>query len=140
MKRYWFMIVFIFYITGCQSSPFAELKPSEPYISVDGQEISYKIGTYSWSENGKAVNADSPPPPFLVESVNEVSKGELLSIDFDYRPSSIEFGIWENDDVNFKELGHNQIILPNEEGEYIYVIHSSWAEGDGIYAFAIRTK
>ena len=79
MKRYLFLLAFIFFLTGCQSSDISDLKPPEPTITVDNQEISYTMGTYSWSENGKAVNADSASPPELVEEVNEVSSGETLS-------------------------------------------------------------
>ncbi|MFD2043308.1 lipoprotein [Ornithinibacillus salinisoli] len=140
MKRYLFLFAFIFFLTGCQSSDIGDLKPPEPTITVDNQEISYTMGTYSWSENGKAVNADSASPPELVEEVNEVSSGETISIDFDYEPTSIEIGIWANNGADFKGLDSNQIVLPNEKGEFIYVIHASWAEGDGIYALSIRTK
>ena len=129
LKRCLFLYILIFFITGCQSNGISGIKPPKPTITVDNQEISYSMGTYSWSENGKAVSADSGSPPELVEAVNEVSSGKTIAIDFDYEPSLIEFGIWENNGADFKELDNNQIALPNENGEFIYVIHASWPEG-----------
>lgn len=141
MKRCLWIFVFIFFITGCQSNENKDLKPPQPTITVDNQEISYAIGTYSWSENGEVVNADSASPAELVEKVkvNEVPIGKTISINFDNKPSSIEIGIWENNGVNLKRSNTHEFRLPEQEGEFIFVIHASWDEGDGIYAFPIKT-
>ncbi|KQL34405.1 hypothetical protein [Psychrobacillus sp. FJAT-21963] len=141
MKRCLGIFVFLFFITGCQSNENKDLKPPHPAITVDNQEIFYAMGTYSWSENGEMVNADSASPAELVEKVkvNEVQSGKTISINFDYKPSSIEIGIWENNGVDFKKANTHEFTLPEEEGEFIFVIHASWYEGDGIYAFRIKT-
>ncbi|MFJ7826631.1 hypothetical protein [Psychrobacillus sp. NPDC096623] len=99
------------------------------------------MGTYSWSKNGEVVNADSASPAELVEKVkmNEVPSGKTISINFDYKPSSIEIGNWENNGVDLKRSNTHEFRLPELEGKFIFVIHASWDEGDGIYAFRIKT-
>ncbi len=126
-------------MAGCQ---LGELEPPKPSLTVDGKEIDYKIGTYSWSENGRAVDADAIAPPDLVEEMdfNVVPSKSKMLINFGYQPSGIEAGIWKNDDVNFERVTNNTIILPKEAGSFIYVIHASWEEGDAIYAFPIKVK
>ncbi|MDX8363923.1 hypothetical protein [Cytobacillus sp. IB215665] len=76
----------------------------------------------------------------MVKEVNEVKNEGTISINFIYEPTLIEVGIWENDGVEFKEVNNDQIALPNNKGEFIYVIHARWDEGDGIYTFAIKTN
>ncbi|WP_138420427.1 hypothetical protein [Aquibacillus sediminis] len=80
-----------------------ELKPPEPTFTVDGKEVSYKRGTYSWSNDNKAVNADSPTPSNLVVDLenNEVSPNAELVITFDYQPSKKEGGIWEDNNGEY---------------------------------------
>ncbi|MDI2588700.1 hypothetical protein OR571_16715 [Psychrobacillus sp. NEAU-3TGS] len=141
MKRCLWILIFIFFITGCQSKENKDLKPPHPTITVNNQEISYVMGTYSWSENGEVVNADSASPAELVEKVkvHEVPRGKTISINFEYKASSIEIGIWENNGVDFKRSNNHEFTIPEEEGEFIFVIHASWDQGDGIYAFRIKT-
>ncbi|GGA24366.1 hypothetical protein [Psychrobacillus lasiicapitis] len=142
MKRCLWIFVFIFFIIGCQLNENIDLKPPHPNITVDNQEISYVMGTYSWSEDGEIVHADSASPAELVDKLeaNEVLGGKTISINFDYKPSSIEFGIWENNGVDLKRSPTHELTLPEEEGEFIFVIHASWDEGDGIYTFRIKTE
>ncbi len=71
--------------------------------------------------------------------MNKVISGETISINFDYKPSSIEVGIWENNGVDLKRFNTHEFRLPEQVGEFIFVIHASWDEADGIYAFRIKT-
>ena len=54
MKRCLWIFVFIFLITGCQSNENKDLKPPHPTITADNQEISYAMGTYSWSRKWRS--------------------------------------------------------------------------------------
>ncbi|WP_281279561.1 hypothetical protein [Aquibacillus sediminis] len=35
---------------------------------------------------------------------------------------------------------NNKINLPNKSGNYVYVIHASWEEGEAIYAIPFNAK
>lgn len=141
MRKITVLFAFIFFLAGCNSSySSGNLKPPEPTITVANQELSYTIGTYSWSENGEGVVADAVSPPELIETVNEVPSGETLTLSFDDDPSVIEVGVWENDVVDLQEIDSNQITLPTETGEFTYIIHASWPEGESDYVLSIRTN
>ncbi|MFJ7973854.1 hypothetical protein [Psychrobacillus sp. NPDC096389] len=109
MKRYIGIFVFIFLITECQSNVNKDLKPPHPTITADNQEISYAIGTYSWSENGEVVNADSASPAELVEKVkvNKVISGETMAwILKDLIPMNLDYQSKQaNSFLSFMQVG-----------------------------------
>lgn len=151
MKKFILSFFFIFFIAGCQSNNISDVGPLEPTIRVDdieppipvilvdNQELSYAIGTYSWSENGEGVVVDSVSPPEMIETVNQVASGETLTISFNDDPSAIQVGVWQKDGVAFQKLPSNQVTLPTEPGEFIYVLHAIWPEGESDYILSIRT-
>ncbi|MHC8523655.1 hypothetical protein ACPJHQ_24060 [Rossellomorea sp. H39__3] len=102
--------------------------------------MSYTLGTFTWSENKRAVASDAPSIPDLVDGTNEVAAGETVSIEFEQEPTLIEVGVWEDEDVNLKRIAGRTINLPDEKGAFLYVIRAEWPEGDGIYALSINTK
>ncbi|WP_142129665.1 hypothetical protein [Bacillus sp. SLBN-3] len=101
--------------------------------------MSYTLGTFTWTENKRAVASESLTPPDLVDVTNEVEAGTTVSIDFDKEPDVMKVGVWEDDDEVLKQIAGNTIILPDEKGDFLYVIRAEWPEGDALYALSIKT-
>ncbi|WP_100011745.1 hypothetical protein [Lentibacillus sediminis] len=112
------------------------MEPPEPTFTVDGEEVSYKRGTYSWSNDNRVASANSPAPSNLVEDMdnNIISSNAELEITFDDEPSKMESEVLQNSGNNLVSITNNTITLPNEPNNYIYVIYASWEQGDAIYA------
>ncbi|HET7628683.1 MAG TPA: hypothetical protein VFK44_09875 [Bacillales bacterium] len=66
MKPFMAGVVMLLLLAGCQGDP-GELKPPRPTITAGGQELFYKIGTYSWSDHGRTVIADAVSPEEYVK-------------------------------------------------------------------------
>jgi hypothetical protein len=113
MRRILLFMMMIF-MEGCK---LGELEPPKPILTVHDKEMDYKIATYSWAENGHAIDADAAAPPYLVENMdfNVVPADAKLLIRFRYQPVNIEAGIWKNDRVHFERVMNNTVILPKDQ-------------------------
>ncbi|GAA0593686.1 hypothetical protein GCM10009001_07330 [Virgibacillus siamensis] len=127
--------------TNQPSNKTVELRPPEPTFTVDGKELSYNIGTYSWNDEGQAVNVDTAKPPHLVENMeNEVASNAQLEIRFENAPSQMKGGIWKENTVDMVPLKRHKVSLPKKSDDFIYVLQASWEEGDAIYVIPFKTK
>jgi len=98
------------------------------------------LGTFTWSENKRSVSSDTPSLLDHADVTNDVEAGETVSIDFAQEPDLIEVGVWEDEEVVFKQLAGNTITLPNDEkSDVLYVIRAEWPEGDALYSLSIKT-
>lgn len=81
-------------------------------------------------------------PPLLVKELkpHTAAPGAKLRVQFDYRPSMLNAGVWNGDDADWQPVQNAAITLPKQQGLYIYVIHAAWKEGDAIYAFSINIQ
>lgn len=140
MRKYLCVFAVLCFLTGCGVTDWDDLKPPDLIISAGEEDLSYTLGTFTWSENKRAVASDAPSIPDLVDGTNEVAAGETVSIEFEQEPTLIEVGVWEDEDVNLKRIAGRTINLPDEKGAFLYVIRAEWPEGDGIYALSINTK
>lgn len=144
-KSLFYIMIMIFsclVLVSCDNQINEELKLPEPTFIVNGKEVSYKRGTYSWSNDSKIIDADSSEPSNLVENMesNAIPSAAELMITFDYEPSKVEGGIWENDSIDFVSIKNNKINLPDKSSDYIYVIHATWEEGDAIYVIPFESQ
>lgn len=116
--------------------------PPDPYLTLGTMEVPYKISTYSQEDSGRSIEADAADPEELTKGKEypAVPAGSELKVHFDDRPSSIEAGIWANNEDHSKEVEDNKVMLPKKKGTYIYIIHAHWKEGEAVYAFRIETK
>lgn len=94
---------------GVWVTDWEDLKPPDLTISAGGQDLSYTLGTFTWSENKRAVASESLTPPDLVDVTNEVEAGTTVSIDFDKEPDVMKVGVWEDDDEVLKQIAGNPL-------------------------------
>lgn len=131
-------ILFIFLLWD----QFGNIEPPKPNLVIDGEKVPYLMGSYSWTKSGQSVIADADVPPGLVKGLDYITvpSESKLSIDFDYEPSDIEVGIWENNGASFEEITNDTFTFREDKGDYVYVIRARWKEGDAIYAFKMRIR
>lgn len=139
VRKYLCVFAVLCFLTGCGVTDWEDLKPPGLTISAEGQDLSYTLGTFTWTENKRSVASESHTPPDLVDVTNEVGAGETVSIDFAQEPDLIEVGVWEDDDVVFKKIAGNTITIPDDKGDFLYVIRAEWPEGDALCALSIKT-
>ncbi|AMX84740.1 hypothetical protein GS3922_14395 [Geobacillus subterraneus] len=138
-KRWAPLLILLLWLSGCS---FGDIKPPELTLTINGETVDHRLGTYTWSTGRRGIVADAAAPPLLVRELkpHPTVSGAKLRIEFDYRPSTLEAGVWNDDDVDWQPVQHGTITLPKQQGSYIYVIHAAWQEGDAIYAFPINIR
>ncbi|MEW4328663.1 hypothetical protein Q0N12_18590 [Rossellomorea marisflavi] len=139
MRKYLCVFAFLCFLTGCGVTDWEDLKPPDLTISAGVQDLSYTLGTFTWTENKRSVASDAPSLLDHVDVTNNVEAGATVSIEFAQEPDLIEVGVWEDEDVVFKKIAGNTITLPDEKGDFLYVIRAKWPEGDALYALSIKT-
>ncbi|KON83047.1 hypothetical protein AF331_19615 [Rossellomorea marisflavi] len=139
VRKYLCVFAVLCFLTGCGVTDREDLKPPDLTISAGGQDLSYTLGTFTWTENKRSVASESLTPPDLVDVTNEVEEGTTVSIDFSKEPDVLKVGVWEDDDEVLKQIAGNTITLPDEKGDFLYVIRAEWSEGDALYALSIKT-
>ncbi|WP_142927205.1 hypothetical protein [Bacillus sp. PK3_68] len=77
------------FLAACQ---FGMPEPTKPVIAAGKEKVEYQIGSYSWSQNGKGVEADTAGPEELVKNIDysTVPAGSNVVIKFNYSPSHME--------------------------------------------------
>jgi hypothetical protein len=150
MFAIWGVAALLLLMTACRMEEAeqgsAVLAPPNPKLSVKGKEVSYVEGSYSWSSNGRAVHADSPAPPVLVNNITPaaVAPDAEMLIEFAKNPISLDISIWGQSFTRGKpinqDLKGNVLSLPREPGRYIYNILARWPEGEGNYAFLVEVQ
>ncbi|KAF6509386.1 hypothetical protein NSQ51_01460 [Geobacillus sp. FSL K6-0789] len=53
---------------------------------------------------------------------------------------TIEAGVWNGGDADWRPVQNGIITLPEKKEAYIYAIHTSWKKGNAIYAFFIEVR
>ncbi|WP_317947533.1 hypothetical protein [Rossellomorea marisflavi] len=139
VRKYLCVFAVLCFLTGCGVTAWEDLKPPDLTISAGEEDLSYTLGTFTWTENKRSVASESLTPPDLVDVTNEVEEGTTVSIDFGKEPDVLKVGVWEDDDEVLKQIAGNTITLPDETGDFLYVIRAEWPEGDALYALSIKT-
>lgn len=116
--------------------------PPMPTLTIQEKNVPFKMGTYSWSENGRGIVSDSVDPPELVKDLEPVTvhPNAKLHVGFGDKPLVIKAGLWENDGVEFKDISDHTFTLPEDDGVYIGVIYASWPVGDATFVFKIHVR
>lgn len=110
-----------------------------PTLSVEGNPVPYQVGSYTWIEGGRGVAVDTVDPPALVESLEPVvvRPNAVLTVSFADAPEEIHAGIWTDD---LQPVSGGRLVLPPEEGDYVYLLVASWPQGSVSYAFPVRVS
>lgn len=130
------MFLFFLILIGCQQ-PLT--LPPQPQLTVEGENVTYIQGNFSWDGNGKMTNN-----PFeKKKELDPVPVGphSHVKIVFDRSPEYIQAGLYneEFDGVSLKEVENSLIEMPEEEGEHLYFLHVQYSEQEEA-EFMFRVK
>ena len=148
MKKLPLLLLTLFLFGGCQSDEQTNhykehfLLPPMPILTIQGKNVPVKMGTYTWAENERGITVDTVEPPELVKDFEpvKVHPNAKLHVDFKDKPIEVKVGLWENNEVRFKNISDNTFTLPEDDGVYIGVVYASWQEGNATFVFKIQVE
>lgn len=122
-------------------------KPPAPTITVGDNKVTAAQGSYCWDGFFNSICADTSSPPEMIKNQKLkpviVSPGSELKIEFKSEPkeNTMEVNIWlSNEEIENVPLSENVILLPKENGVYIYDVSAKWEKGSSSYAFVIEVQ
>lgn len=138
-----FTLSFLF-LTGCNNSNQDTISQPNGKIILDEKEYLMIQNDFKWKENDIEINDVSSRG--LDELADEfetlrVEKGEMLNFEIENMPTTIDVTQYNEDQSkHIIEMKEEQIIMPNEEGYYIYEINVTWESGMGTYVFDVEVN
>ncbi|WP_438298011.1 hypothetical protein [Sporosarcina sp. FA15] len=145
MKKTMLLMLTVIIIAGCNGiSSNNTYKQAEGKVIVGTHDYIMMIGEFEWLDTDvKFRKIGSSDINDLAVGFNtlQVEKGGKLKIEIEENPSSIILKQWNEDETSdVVELKDNEIILPSEEGYYIYEVIVEWNKGKATYVFDINIK
>lgn len=140
------IVLFIFtlsclFLTGCTSSNQDSISQPSGKIILDEKEYLMIQNDFKWKENNIEINdLSSHGLEDLAEGFETLSveNGEILNFEIENTPTSIDVTQYNEDQSNHEiQIEEEQIIMPTEEGYYIYEIKVTWENGRGTYVFDV---
>ena len=129
------------FLTGCNNSNQDTISQPNGKIILDEKEYLMIQNDFKWKENDIEINdVSSRGLDALAEEFETliVEKGEILSFEIENTPTTIDVTQYNEDQSNHViEMKEEQIIMPTEEGYYIYEINVTWENGMGTYVFDV---
>lgn len=129
----------LFSFTGCSNriNETSELNNYEnmniPILKVtfNAENISVEKGSYSWDIGGESVAVDAASPDQIADKMNgnKIRPKSELALNFSEKPDKINVIDWSELKNNSFIFDKDKIIVPKEEGTYIYEIVGEWKEG-----------
>ncbi|MGN7117441.1 hypothetical protein [Lysinibacillus odysseyi] len=155
--NYFFIMVAvfsIFFTIGC--SDYAEKEPRDidqlfppamlGQIMMDGMAYPIKAGAYRWERRDglgtEIVQTDHASPyqsSKYIEAIH-TNSNQKIEIKIEEDPA-IKVYLWnENGREKEIKLEDNQIVLPSDNGKYIYEVAADWPNGTISYTFVIEIR
>ena len=142
LKYLIFCILLVF--TGCNID-YYEIKDSDiPILKVinGNQDITVVRGGYSWTVKNTNKITDTDGPEKIAENMEGdiVLSNTQLNMMFTQTPSKVNVVNWgEVKDVKYS-FTENSIIVPKEEGIYVFEVAGEWEQGRVSYTIKINVK
>ena len=120
-------------------------EPPIPLVTAGNKEIPTTQGSYCWEGLFSAECVDKVYTSVL-DMAKEyqptvVSPNEEIKMDFKKEPETMVVERWiGNEHKETIEVKNSAIVVPNEEGSYIYHVLGYWKQGDVDYVFMIEVK
>ena len=138
-------MLIVIILAGCNGiSSNNTYKQAEGKVILDNQHYTMMIGEFEWVDTDVKLRkiSSSDINDLAVEfNTLQVGKDGKLKIEIEENPSTIILNQWNEDETSdVVELKDNEIILPSEEGYYIYEVIVEWNKGKATYVFDINIK
>lgn len=145
MRKLLFMLIclMLFIFTACNSKVSENNIPSLK-VTFENENILVEKGGYKWTKkiglvSNQSIIVDAAGLEGIANNMqgDEVIPEAELILDFSEKPNDVTIVEWENSNNSSYKLGDNKIIVPKEEGIYIYEIIGKWNEGEVSYTIKI---
>lgn len=134
----------IFLFVGCsQETPkeivedmniYEELNIPTLEVTTDGTEISVEKGAYSWDTEKHSVSVDAASWEQIAEKMEgtKIAPQSELILDFSKQPNRVSIMNQNYSGTNIPSytFADNKLVVPEEEGTYVYEIIGGWDEGE----------
>ncbi len=122
------------------SSP--SFEQAEGTVTIGEQTFPMILDQYVWKENNIEVSTVSEEDIFLLAEefpTVEVGKEEKIYIEVTQAPSSLKVIQWNEDGTSEEvSLTDDEMLVPEDEGYYIFEVQATWSQGEYVYVFDIE--
>ncbi|GGE59569.1 hypothetical protein [Priestia taiwanensis] len=124
---------------------FLNSAPPLPTVSVDGNRLEVRQGSYCWDGPINSRCVDSMAPPELMKHYDIqpviVSPKSEVNIAFHSEPYESGGSVWfANGQTGNATIRDGVLVLPEEKGVYVYSVHGQWQKGSASYAFVVEVR
>lgn len=131
-------------LTSCNGFTKGAIGNPAGKVIVDGEHYTMIPGNFEWKEDNIQISRKSSPNIYelaeLFETL-EVDKGDTLKFEIEKNPSSITVVKLNEDGTSDNvEIKESKILMPTENGYYIYQIDTIWPEGKETFVFDVNVE
>ncbi|QDQ03110.1 hypothetical protein FOH38_23165 [Lysinibacillus fusiformis] len=135
--------IFIF-LLGLKKSSSIPISQPEGKVVVDSEYYTMMPGDYQWKEDNIEIKTISSLDINKLADDFEtlaVEKRKTLKFEIEKNPLSLTLTKLNEDGTSDNvEIKDNKIIMPSEEGYYIYELKATWAEGKETFVFDVYVE
>lgn len=108
-------------------------------VTLNNENITVEKGCYSWSEGGESVTTDASSPDQIADKMegNKIKPNSELALNFSKIPSIVRVVDWSESKNNSFAFDNDKILVPNDNGIYIYEIIGEWEDGQGSFTIKL---
>ncbi len=142
------VVIFLFTLLGCTTSTSNDVEvPSfKAFVNIDGKDYEMNRGGYQWSVkrglSTQVVSTDHASPNQMAENIDPISvkPNQEVNIQIEDNPK-IKVHLWNETGLeNEIEHNNNVIVLPSQQGKYIYEVAAEWKNGNISYVFVVDVR
>ncbi|RDI42227.1 hypothetical protein [Falsibacillus pallidus] len=119
-------------------------EPPKPTITVDGKNAEVAQGSYCWKGLFSGSCADMISPLDMAKNLKlTIAKpGSKVKVEFRKKPiNDIGGSQWvSGKDTKEVIFNGNTFTVPDEKGNYAYIVYAMWKQGTGSFVFTIEVK
>lgn len=100
-------------------------------VAYEGENLSVEKGGYSWDTGKVSINADSASPDQIADKMagDRIKPQGHLILNFSENPNKVSVVDWSESKNGSFNFDNAKIVVPKEEGTYIYEIIGHWKQG-----------
>ncbi|MGG1631831.1 hypothetical protein [Rossellomorea sp. NRS-1567] len=120
-------------------------EPPTPAVSAGETSIPTTQGSFCWDGILRAQCVDKVYTSVLdmgkEHQPTVVSQNEKIKVKFNKQPGALEVEQWVGEEqIEKVEVKDQYIVVPKDEGVYVYHILANWKRGNGNYVFSVEVK
>ena len=100
-------------------------------VTCGSENILVEKGGYTWSTGNESITVDAASPEQIADKMegNKVLPESQLTLSFSETPNKVNVVDWSKTQNNTFTFENNKMIVPKEEGTYVYEVIGEWEQG-----------